>query len=119
MPIYTGRIRRESVNVTVTSGAGVTTATFLNSLNGILREIIVTPPAAVDASATMTFTLVDLDGNIVYTKSGLAANSGASINLLTNDLRVPLSGKYTLTVTYSVAQPTTASTTKVVMYVET
>lgn len=119
MPIFTGRIKRESVNVTVTPGAGVTTATFLNSLNGILREVIITPPAAVDGSATMTFTLADLDGNIVYTKSGLNAATAASINMFTNDLRLPLSGKYTYTVTYSAAQTATASITKVVMYIET
>jgi hypothetical protein len=119
MPIYTGRFKRESCSVQVTPGASVTTATLVDTLNGLLREVIITPPAAVDGSATMIFTLVDLDGNVVYTKSGLAAGAATSINLLTNDLRVPLSGKYTLTVTYSANQTTTASSTKVVLYIET
>lgn len=118
MPIYTGRVKRESVSVQVTPGTGVTTATLVDTLNGIMREVIITPPATVDSSATMIFTLVDLDGNVVYTKSGLTAGAAASINLLTNDQRIPLSGKYTLTVTYSANQTTTASTTKVVMYIE-
>lgn len=131
VPILSGRVKRGSYSITVTPGAGVTTAvaqeqalgaTGLSNqvtLNGILREIIITPPSAVDASATITVSLADADGNVVYSKGSLAANSGASINLLTNDQRVPLSGLYTLQVTYSAAQPTTASTTKVVMYIET
>lgn len=119
MPIFTGRVKRSSYSIKVTPGASITTAQQTDTLNGILREVIITPPAAVDASATITVSLADLDGNVVYSKGSLAANSGASINLLTNDLRVPLSGQYTLEVTYSVAQPTTASTTKVVLYIET
>lgn len=119
MPIFTGRIKRPSYNITVAHGASVTTAQITDTLNGILREAVITPPAAVDGAATISFSLKDLDGNIVYTKSGLAANSGASINLLTNDLRVPLSGAYTLLITYSASQTATDSTTKVVLYVET
>src|SRR5690242_12149153 len=104
-PILSGRVKRGSYSITVAPGAGVTTAvakeqalgatTLANqvTLNGILREIIITPPAAVDASATITVSLADLDGNVVYSKGSLAANSGASINLLTNDQRVPLSGQ--------------------------
>ena len=130
-PILSGRVKRGSYSITVTPGAGVTTAvaqeqalgaTGLSNqvtLNGILREVIITPPATDDGSATITISLADIDGNVVWSKSGLAAGSSASINLLTNDQRVPLSGLYTLQVTYSANQTTTASTTKVVLYIET
>lgn len=130
-PILSGRVKRGSYAIVVTPGAGVTTAVAQEqavgttglanvvTLNGILREVIILPPTAVDASATIGVSLTDSDGYLVYSKASLAANSGASINLLTNDLRVPLSGKYTLQVTYSAAQTTTASVTKVVLLVET
>ena len=130
-PILSGRVKRGSYSITVTPGASVTTAvaqeqalgaTGLSNqvtLNGILREIFITAPASDDGSATITVTLADIDGNVQWTSTALAAGSGTNKTLLTNDQRVPLSGLYTLQVTYSANQTTTASTTKVVLYIET
>lgn len=90
-------------------GTNPTVITAAVEPNGVLLAINVKTPAAVDSSATVAVKLTDVDGVDVYSKTGLAAN-GNTQTLLTNDQRVPLSGLYTVTVTFSAAQTANRST---------
>lgn len=126
------RMARTTSTLTVVPGSGVvkstTGAASSNSglpLNGLLQAIIYTVPASVDASATMTISIYDQDGNIVWTKGSLAAGAGTTIlNLTPNGTAgttvqsVPLSGYYELRNTYTAAQTSTASVTKVVLLID-
>jgi hypothetical protein len=104
------RIRRykKTLVLLFAGNSTVISATTID-LNGTLLALNVKTAAAVDSSATTSVSLTDLDGVVIYTKSGLAAN-GNTQTLLTNDARVPLSGTYTLTVTFSAAQTANRST---------
>src|SRR5947207_3320845 len=97
--ILTGRIKRPKYSLPLTHGASANTVSATATLNGLLREAIIKTPASVDGSATVTLNIIDVDGYTVYTKSGIAVNTN-SINLLTNDLRVPLSGSYTIQIVF-------------------
>lgn len=114
------RVGRPEYSIVLAHGASATTASQLvdeDRLNGILRQVIITTAAAVDSSATTTVNILDADGNVVYTKGTLAANA-TSINLLTQDLSVPLSGDITVQVVFSAAQTSADRTTKVVLLVD-
>src|SRR5438270_2849830 len=115
--IFTGRIKRPKYSLSLTHGAGANTVQATATLNGLLREAIIKTPAAVDGAATLTLNIIDSDSFTVYTKSGIAANTN-SINLLTNDLRVPLSGSYTIQIVFSANQTATDTTTAVVLLIE-
>lgn len=91
-----------ATNNTVISQANV-------PLNGVLMAINIKTPAAVDSAATVAVKLTDADGVDVYSKSGVAVNTNTQ-TLLTNDQRVPLSGLYTVTVTFSAAQTANRNT---------
>jgi hypothetical protein len=111
------RIQRPKFSLALAHGASATTKTASATINGILREVIIKTPASVDNTATMTLNIIDSDNFVVYTKSGVAANTN-SINLLTNDQRVPLAGTQTIQIVFSAAQDTTDTTTMVVLLVE-
>lgn len=112
------RVGRPTYSLTLAHGASATTVSTSDSnQNGILREVIITTAAAVDSTATTTVNILDADSNVVYTKSGVAVNT-VSINLLTQDLSVPLSGTITVQVVFSAAQTSADRTTKVVLLVD-
>lgn len=108
-------IKRNQQVLALTHGASVTTAQNTNvALNGLLDQINIMTPAAVDGSATATINIIDPDGITVYTKGSLAANTA------TKDLQttpIPLSGNYTIQVVFSANQTATDSTTKVTLLV--
>jgi hypothetical protein len=110
-------ISRRNTPVPLTHGASATTNQVAAAYNGILLEVIIKTPTAVDAAATITVNILDSDNNIVYTKSGIAANT-TSINLLTNDLRVPLSGTQSIQVVFSAAQTATDTVTNVTLLIQ-
>lgn len=72
-------------------------------LNGFLCATTVKTPAAVDSAATIGISLTDADGVAVFSRTGIAVNTNTQA-LLADTTRVPLSGPYTLTVTFSAAQ---------------
>ena len=115
--ILTGRIKRPKYSLSLTHGASANTVSATATLNGLLREAIIKTPASVDGAATLTLNLIDVDNFTVYTKSAVAANT-TSINLLTNDLRVPLSGAYTVQIVFSANQTATDTTTAVALLIE-
>lgn len=125
------RILRNTSRLTITPGAsatvastGAASATAGLALNGLLQGVIYTAPASVDSSATVTFSVIDQDGNTVWSKTGVVAAAGsAQVNLTPNatagtNQAVPLSGYYEVRATYSAAQPTTASTTEIVLLID-
>jgi hypothetical protein len=96
------RIVRPVVTPTLVIGTSTTVATASAvALNGFLAGVLITPPAAVDSSATITLKVVDADGFTVYTKASIAANTPIADFPTT---QVPLSGTFTITATYSAAQ---------------
>lgn len=111
-----GRLPYNVILAYATNATTVSQTITQENLNGILREVIITTPGTVDSSATVTVNVLDADSNVVYAKTGVAANT-TSINLLTQDLSVPLSGNITLQVVFSASQ-TANRTTKVVLLVD-
>lgn len=89
-------------NTTVITEVGV-------ELNGVLAATTVKTPAAVDSTATVAVKLTDADGVDVFSRSGLAVSTNAQA-LLADATRVPLSGLYTITVTFSAAQSANRAT---------
>ena len=116
------RIQRFKAAVTVTPGTGVTTAAFTvgtlgdTAINGLLRQVNVQTPAAVDGSATMSVQLLDADGFKIYDNTATQAVNTKTPYLLTNP--VPLANIATVQVTFSAAQTATASTTNVSLLIE-
>lgn len=113
------RVGRPSFDVTLAHDTNATTASELvdeDKLNGILRQVIVTTPDTVDSSATVTVNILDVDGNTVYTKDTLAADS-TTLDLLAADAQVPISGDITVQVVFS-ADQTADRITKVVLLVD-
>lgn len=112
------RFGRPKLAVTLTHGASATTVTSATqNANGLIMEVITTTPAAVDSSATMTVSIADIDGNVIYTKASLAANTTTK-DLLAAGSQVPLSGPYTVTTLYSAAQTTADRTASVVILID-
>lgn len=111
------RIGRPRYPLLLTHGASATTKSSSGDANGMLRQVIILAPAAVDASATFDIAVIDSDTNTIYSKTGLAAAS-KTLDLLTADTQVPLSGTYTVKVTFSAAQTATDTTTTVILLVD-
>lgn len=104
------QIRKFKKTITLLFATNSTVITqTITDLNGILLAVSVKTPSTVDSAATVAVSLTDADGIAVYSKTGIAA-AGNTQTLLTNDQRVPLSGAYTLTVTFSAAQTANRAT---------
>jgi hypothetical protein len=111
------RYGRPQFQMPLTHGASATTVTQAASINGLLTQIKVKAPAAVDGAATLTVNILDSDSDVVYTKASIAANA-TSITLLTSDLRVPLSGTQSVQIVFSAAQTATDTLTVVTLVVD-
>lgn len=105
---YRIRKYKKTLTLVVATHTTVITETAIE-LNGVLTATTVKTPAAVDSSATVGIKLTDADGVDVFSRTGLAVNTNAQA-LLADATRVPLSGAYTLTVTFSAAQSTNRNT---------
>lgn len=111
------RIYKWKQTLTLVLGTSTTVITTTNvELNGFLAATTVKTAAAVDTSATTAVKLTDSDGVDVFSRTGLAVNTNAQA-LLADATRVPLSGLYTVTVTFSAAQ-TVARATDVSLFVD-
>lgn len=116
MPHY--RIRRFTTSLVLAHGAGANTVTNSSlNLNGILKKIKVYSPASVDGSATLTITIKDADGDTLWSKASIAANT-KDITLLTRDQEVPLTGLCSVTVLFSANQTATDTTTQVILVIQ-
>ena len=85
-------------------------------INGVLWLIKV-KTGAVDAAATITLNIIDVDGDVVYTKAAIAGNGTNMTNLIA-DNRVPLSGFYTVQMVFSAAQTATDNTAVITLIVD-
>ena len=106
---------KKTLTLDFAANSTVITATQLQ-LNGVLVSSTIKTPAAVDTSATVGIKLTDSDGVDVFTRTGAAVNTNVN-TLLADATRVPLSGTYTLTVTFSAAQ-TANRATDVTLYID-
>ena len=109
-------VKRPVIVIPLTHGGAVTT---VNSsaipLNGIL-EMFKVKSGPVDASATLTINIKDADGDVVYTKAAIAANTTV-VTDMTADASIPVSGNYTIQIVTSAAQTATDNTFTVTLYV--
>lgn len=103
------RILAQPQTLTLVLGTSTTVISQVVNLNGILLAVDIKTAAAVDGAATTKVDIINAAGINVWTKSSIAVNTNAE-TLLTNDQRVPLSGSYTITVTFSGAQSVARST---------
>jgi hypothetical protein len=108
------RFGRNKFTLALVHGAAATTVSTTTALNGLLRQVIVKAPAAVDAGATLTINIIDSDLTTIYTKATIAANT-TSNNLLTMDLSVPLSGAQRIEIVFTAAQTVTDTSTVVTL----
>ena len=113
MSNYHGNIGRISFAVAIASGA--TTGTSAVALNGLLRGYTVVAPALV---GTITLTLTDSDGTVLYTKAAIPNNAGTYVyqDATNVPLAIPLSGPMTLTLTTSAAQTSAQSVTVNILF---
>jgi len=111
------RIGRPKYSLALAHGASATTAQQDGNENGMLRSIIITTPATVDNSATVEVNILDVDGNTIWSKDTIAANT-TDLTLLTSSTEVPIGGAYTVQVVFSDAQDTTDTVTGVVLLID-
>lgn len=111
------RFARPKHTLLLLHGASATAYRNSGDENGLLRQVIITAPAAVDSAATLDVSITDSDDNVIYSKTGLNAAS-TTIDLLADGSQVPLSGTYLVEVAFSAAQDTTDTTTVVVLLID-
>lgn len=87
--------------------------------NGVLFAIKSKIASNSDGAATYTVSLVDSDGDVVYSKSGISGSVGTVFTQLTGDQRAALAdGTYTVRITFSANQTTTDNTVTVTLLVD-
>ena len=113
-------LKKYSFQLPIVHGGAVVNSGIKNTENiaGVLKKIKIITPATVDGSATVTINIKDSDGDVIWTKTGIAANT-RSINLLTRDQEVPFVGIHSIQAVFSAVQDTTDSTTTVILIVDT
>lgn len=99
---------KQTITLDFAGNSTVITATGV-PLNGILTATTIKTAATVDTSATTAVKLTDSDNVDVFSRTGLAVNTNTQA-LLADATRVPLSGLYTITVTFSAAQTANRAT---------
>lgn len=113
------RAQRHDSTIAVAHGA---TAIFNSAntvqANGILFAIKSKLTNLADASATYTVSLVDKDGDVVYSKAGLSGAAGTIYTQLTGDQRVLLGDNYTVRITFSANQTVTDNTVTVSLLID-
>lgn len=107
------RMQAKPISATLDTGVSTTVANATTTMNGYLRGVKVKTPAAVDSSATVTVTILDGDGDTIFTKSAVAVNTTTQDYLGSGSipLALPVANTYTVRATYSAAQSTNRTTT--------
>lgn len=104
------RIRKWKQTLTLDFANNTTVITVTGvDLNGFLTASTIKTAAAVDSSATTKVELTDADGIVKTVQTALAVNTNTNA-LLADATRLPLSGLYTVTVTFSAAQTANRAT---------
>lgn len=113
------RVQKSVTVIVVAHAAQATFSTASVPLNGILWQHKVKIVSASDASATMTLNIIDADSDTVYTKAAISGSAGTVVTTpLTGDLRIPLSGLYTIQIVFSANQTATDNTVTVTLMVD-
>ena len=114
----THNVIRPVYSIPLTHGASVTTVTSASSeLNGELMMFKL-KSGAVDSSATFTLNIIDQDGDTVYTKASIAANTTVITDLEDTTGMIPLSGNYTVQIVASASQTSHDNTFTVTLYID-
>ena len=114
------RIQRLDTTVAVVHAAqAIFNSAATYAANGTLYAIKSKLAALADASATYTVALVDKDGDVIYSKSGLAGAAGTIYTQLTGDQRAAIAdGTLTIRITFSANQTVTDNTVTVSLYID-
>lgn len=111
------KIARQNVAVAVVHAAQVIFNGTAVNANGILYAIKSKIASNTDGSATYTVSLVDEDGDVVYSKSGISGTAGTVYTQLTGDQRAAIvSGALVVRITFSANQTVTDNTVTVGLY---
>ena len=98
------------------SGSVSTIASVPFSLNGELKGLVHNAEDMTDA--TFNFTILDIDGVLIYTENGISDNSRTPTNLTVDNI-VFLSGdEYTANWTFSTPQTLNADDFQVILFVK-
>lgn len=81
------KIQRYNKTITVPLGANTIKSTPLNPVNGILKGLTVRPPASITGSS-YAIKVLDYAGQVMFSKSTLAAGSTAGIFTDANDMYI-------------------------------
>jgi hypothetical protein len=103
--IHSG-VARVTVPVPIVVATSPTAATSAGvPLNGILRGLTAVVPV-LDSSATLTVTVKDFDGTVMFSKASIAQNAQTAVlsDASNQPLSIPLGGSHTVTVTASAVQ---------------
>lgn len=117
------RIARRPYTVTIIHGASaneIDTALTDALANGILKGVIFNTPATLDNAATAGIEIVDADGNSMFKKTAVAANTKNVYLVDANNqpLTIPLAGAHTVKVTTSAFQSITDATFTFVLLID-
>lgn len=111
------RFGRKVFNLALTHGAGANASSAAATFNGLVHSVKIKTPTAVDGSATVDVKILDSDNDVIYSKTGLAANT-TTIDKLTSDNRVALAGTQTVQAVFSANQTATDTTTAVTIVID-
>ena len=114
------RVNRVNTTVAVAHGAvAIFNSAATYPLNGLLYMIKSKIASNSDGAATYTVALVDTDGDVIYSKSGISGSAGTVVTQLTGDQRAALCDQaFTVRITFSANQTTTDNTVTVSVYTD-
>lgn len=114
------RIQRLDTTVAVVHAAqAIFNSAGTYAVNGVLYAIKSKLAATADGGATYTVSLVDKDGDVVYSKAGIAGAAGTVVTQLTGDQRAAIAdGALVVRITFSANQTVTDNTATVTLLLD-
>lgn len=114
------RIQRLDTTVAVAHAAqAIFNSAATYAANGVLYAVKSKLAALADGGATYTVSLVDKDGDVVFSKAGISGAAGTVYTQLTGDQRVALAdGTLTVRITFSANQTVTDNTVTVSLLID-
>lgn len=109
------RGQKKQVTIAVAHAATAIFNSSATPVNGLLFAIKSKLTATADGAATYTVSLLDSDGDVVFTKAGIAGAAGTVFTQLTGDQRTLLADTFTVRITFSANQTVTDNTATVTL----
>lgn len=109
------RGQKKVITIPVVHAAQAIFNSAATPVNGVLYAFKSKLTALADGSATYTVSLVDTDGDIVFTKAGIAGAAGTVFTQLTGDQRALLADNFIVRITFSANQTVTDNTVTVTL----